>query len=514
MPIAAQREAPNSADLLARLWRPEAALAPAAAALVLLGTPHLAGLTLDSSSGPSWPHAAAPHGDKARQQQPPATSTAAAPGLLPQPRDMQQRHEQGGGSSLPSLDLNHDFFIALAVCMAAAALANSAGVGGGAFIVPLFYTVLHLPIKDATALSQAAITGGALGAVLCSYGQRHPSDGRRPLIDYELALITTPTLLLGCTSGVLVNQLLPNWAVTLLLSPLLLALTWHTAATATRMFREESHAQRRAGTSDAAGGLLEQPLAAAAAAAPAECPTAWMRAVQMAAMWAVLLAFQVGKHSAQPCTPAFAALYAGQVGAGLATSAYFIWQAVGCREQQARDGGDRGCGRGGGPLLPLPLTADGDASEGLATGPADAAAPGWQAAHLVSASSIALAGGVVAGTTGIGELGMHPQAAAATTTAVVLFSSSSAAASFALEGRLDPGYAAAFFAACAVAAVAGVGCAGATVRKSGRASLVVALLAALIGSGALMTVACSGAEAVAELASGRAEGLASVCGTG
>lgn len=122
---------------------------------------------------------------------------------------------------------------------------------------------------------------------------------------------------------------------------------------------------------------------------------------------------------------------------------------------------------------------------------------------------------------------------------MVLFSASSAAASFALEGRLNAPYAAAFSAACAVAAYLGVslvralhllaaplqqrcpggpgggtlrcaqaGCrwrpapapqVGAAVNRSGRASLVAVLLTAIIGTGCLLTAVYSGADALAEL---------------
>jgi uncharacterized membrane protein YfcA len=43
------------------------------------------------------------------------------------------------------------------------ALSNAAGVGGGALFVPLFTVALRLSIKQAAALSQAVISGGALG---------------------------------------------------------------------------------------------------------------------------------------------------------------------------------------------------------------------------------------------------------------------------------------------------------------------------------------------------------------
>lgn len=97
---------------------------------------------------------------------------------------------------------------------------------------------------------------------------------------------------------------------------------------------------------------------------------------------------------------------------------------------------------------------------------------------------------------------MPPQVTQATASAMVLFSSSSAAAAFALEGRLNTGYAAVFGAACALAAFVGVGLVGEAVRRSGRASLVVMLLAGIVGAGCTLTVVFSGSDAVAELLSG------------
>lgn len=110
------------------------------------------------------------------------------------------------------------------------------------------------------------------------------------------------------------------------------------------------------------------------------------------------------------------------------------------------------------------------------------------------------------------ELGIHPQVSSATASAMVLFSASSAAASFALEGRLNTEHAAVFGVACAVAAYVGVELVGRAVRASGKSSLVVMLLAGLIGAGALLTTLFSGADAVADLLSGRAAGMGSFCG--
>ena len=62
---------------------------------------------------------------------------------------------------------------------------------------------LHLSagLKGSTALSQAVVTGGALASFMYSSFKRHPDDHKMSLIDFDLALILTPMLLLGITAG-------------------------------------------------------------------------------------------------------------------------------------------------------------------------------------------------------------------------------------------------------------------------------------------------------------------------
>ncbi len=79
------------------------------------------------------------------------------------------------------------------------------------------------------------------------------------------------------------------------------------------------------------------------------------------------------------------------------------------------------------------------------------------------------------------ELGVHPQASSATSGVMVLFSASVAAVSFAASGRLNVPYAALFGGACLAAAFLGVVVVGRLVKRSGRASLIVLLLAAIMG---------------------------------
>jgi hypothetical protein len=59
----------------------------------------------------------------------------------------------------------------------------------------------HAGLKSSTGLSQAAIVGGSLTGVLVNLARRHPWEASRPLVDMDVALVLTPALLCGVSSG-------------------------------------------------------------------------------------------------------------------------------------------------------------------------------------------------------------------------------------------------------------------------------------------------------------------------
>lgn len=142
-------------------------------------------------------------------------------------------------------------------------------------------------------------------------------------------------------AGVLLNQLLPNWAVTLLLIPLLCHLTLRMGKTALRLYQAESVAA-------AAGHLLpgqevprppnSQPdnwggeggggEAEGAATQQQQqqhgCCIPWGKAAELLILWVVLLTFQHAKAHSGGLQ--FAALYAAQAAAAVGASGFFIWQ--------------------------------------------------------------------------------------------------------------------------------------------------------------------------------------------
>ena len=60
-------------------------------------------------------------------------------------------------------------------------------------------------VKDSTALSQAVITGGAVAGTSFALFQKHPAMPTCPLIQFDLALVLIPSLLLGTSIGKLTH---------------------------------------------------------------------------------------------------------------------------------------------------------------------------------------------------------------------------------------------------------------------------------------------------------------------
>ncbi|KAK1667881.1 hypothetical protein QYE76_056040 [Lolium multiflorum] len=79
----------------------------------------------------------------------------------------------------------------------AAAISSAGGVGGGSLYVPILNVVAGLSIKTSTAFSTFMVTGGTLSNVLYTLLVRGSRPDGQPLIDYDIAVVSQPCLLLG-----------------------------------------------------------------------------------------------------------------------------------------------------------------------------------------------------------------------------------------------------------------------------------------------------------------------------
>ncbi|KAK1604754.1 hypothetical protein QYE76_028427 [Lolium multiflorum] len=97
-----------------------------------------------------------------------------------------------------------------------AMLGSIGGVGGGGIFVPMLTLIIGFDPKSSAAMSKCMITGGAISTVYCNLKQKHPTLDM-PVIDYDLALLLQPMLMLGVSIGVICNVIFPDWLVTVLL---------------------------------------------------------------------------------------------------------------------------------------------------------------------------------------------------------------------------------------------------------------------------------------------------------
>ncbi|KOM30824.1 hypothetical protein LR48_Vigan01g037900 [Vigna angularis] len=116
----------------------------------------------------------------------------------------------------PSMKFGWRIIIGSIVGFLGSAFGNVGGVGGGGIFVPMLTLIIGFDAKSAIAISKCMITGGATATVLYNLRQRHPTLDL-PVIDYDLALLFQPMLMLGISIGVAFNVIFPEWMLTVLL---------------------------------------------------------------------------------------------------------------------------------------------------------------------------------------------------------------------------------------------------------------------------------------------------------
>ena len=100
-------------------------------------------------------------------------------------------------------------------------MANASGLGGGVIMIPILMTIFLFPAHQTVALSLTMATVGAGTAYLAKIGARRPKS-TKPLVDYDIAMLMQPGLLLGTVYGVMLNVVFPGWLLLVLLTLLLM----------------------------------------------------------------------------------------------------------------------------------------------------------------------------------------------------------------------------------------------------------------------------------------------------
>lgn len=172
-----------------------------------------------------------------------------------------QWREHLRASQEKELKLDLHTITAAALCLASASISSAGGVGGGALFLPILNLVAGLGLKTATTFSAFMVTGGAISNVLYNVCFKGGFGGRRRSpIDYDIALLSEPCMLLGVTAGVVCNVVLPEWLVTLLFVMLLAWSTFKTCRAGVACWKGESEAKKQAVDVEGGGKGIREPL--------------------------------------------------------------------------------------------------------------------------------------------------------------------------------------------------------------------------------------------------------------
>ena len=100
-------------------------------------------------------------------------------------------------------------FIGLFLLIVIMSLSTMAGIGGGGIVIPFCMTFFGFTTKASIALSGFTILTCSVTRYVFSLHEKHPEkDG--VIIDYGLASIMLPVVMMGSMIGVLINIMFPS----------------------------------------------------------------------------------------------------------------------------------------------------------------------------------------------------------------------------------------------------------------------------------------------------------------
>ncbi|KAI4349052.1 hypothetical protein L6164_009698 [Bauhinia variegata] len=379
----------------------------------------------------------------------------------------------------PELRVSWRLAIATVIGFLGSACGTVGGVGGGGIFVPMLTLVIGFDTKSAAALSKCMIMGAAASSVWYNLRVPHPTK-EVPILDYDLALLFQPMLMLGITVGVSLSVVFPYWLITVLIIILFVGTSSRSFFKGIMMWKEETllkkeMARQQATAVNSHGELLidtpYEPLI------PREEKSAlqilcfnlrrkWIFFLTM--VWVSFLLLQIIKNDLKTCSTWYWILFCLQLPIALVL---FGYEAIKLYKFQ---------------------------KNGMCNGNTESiceASIEWTAMNLAFCAFCGILGGTVGGLLGSGggfilgplllEIGVIPQVASATATFVMLFSSSLSVVEFYLLKRFPIPYAIYLTSVSVLAGFWGQYFVRKLIAILGRASLIVFILSGVIFASAI-----------------------------
>ncbi|XP_057460175.1 sulfite exporter TauE/SafE family protein 4-like [Actinidia eriantha] len=379
----------------------------------------------------------------------------------------------------PELRFSWRIVLATVIGFFGSAFGTVGGVGGGGIFVPMLTLIVGFDTKSAAALSKCMIMGASASSVW--YNLRVPHPCREvPIIDYDLALLFQPMLMLGITVGVALSVVFPYWLITVLIIILFIGTSSRSFFKGIEMWKEETilkkeMTQQRETFVNSRGELLidaeYDPLVPREEKTPMEIlrfNVRWKRLLVLLLVWVCFLLLQVIKNDMAVCSAWYWLIFCIQFPVALGVFGYEC------------------------------VTLYKESKKRRSTGNTESVCEAtleWTPLQLAFCALCGILGGTVGGLLGSGggfilgplllEIGVIPQVASATATFVMMFSSSLSVVEFYLLKRFPIPYALYLIAVSILAGFWGQFFIRKLITFLKRASLIVFILSAVIFASAL-----------------------------
>ncbi|CAH8363274.1 unnamed protein product [Eruca vesicaria subsp. sativa] len=336
----------------------------------------------------------------------------------------------------PDLKFSWRLVVATLIGFLGSACGTVGGVGGGGIFVPMLTLILGFDTKSAAAISKCMIMGASASSVWYNVRVRHPTK-EVPILDYDLALLFQPMLLLGITVGVSLSVVFPYWLITVLIIILFVGTSSRSFFKGIEMWKEETllkneiAKQHQGSTVNSRGELLidteYEPLYPREEMSELEIIRSnlkWKRLLLLGTVWSAFLLIQVIKNEIEVCSTIYWVLFILQFPVALGVFGFEAVRLYKENQKRLRSGN----------------------TESICEATIE-----WTPLSLIFCALCGLVGGVVGGLLGSGggfvlgplllEIGVIPQVASATATFVMMFSSSLSVVEFYLLDRFPIPYA-------------------------------------------------------------------------
>ncbi|KAM1507512.1 hypothetical protein TB2_016580 [Malus domestica] len=360
-----------------------------------------------------------------------------------------QSEKSGYHHVWPEMKFGWQIVVGSIVGFCGAAFGSVGGVGGGGIFVPMLSLIIGFDPKSATAISKCMIMGAAASTVYYNLKLKHPTIDM-PIIDYDLAVLIQPMLMLGISIGVAFNVIFADWMVTVLLIVLFIGTSTKAFFKGVETWKKETIMKKEAARrldSAAAENVAYKPLPSGPANEQEKKTkepevsiienVCWKELGLLVFVWVAFLALQIAKIPVSLGVSMYEAvsLYQGR-------------RVIASKGEEGTD---------------------------------------WKVHQLVIYCLFGVIAGIVGGLLGLGggfimgplflELGIPPQVSSATATFAMTFSSSMSVVEYYLLKRFPVPYAVYLTAVATVAALVGQHIVRRLIILFGRASLIIFILA-------------------------------------